>query len=504
MRDGRVKKVRYVLLCLFSIFIAGPTAIGAGTPLNPKDANLPKLQMPVEFAMVFSFGYVSDLMPKDPNVFETMLENMKRTGINTVHCKYADWRLELCEKHGVMMLIDLAVPEHDAKWAKCEPEEATDIKNLDGAEETFAAAKAELDKLTGRLTQIAKEMPAAPETRKAELEKEKQELESRKPALEKRKAVLIASNLKYICRKVRGSKGVWGYGLYYDNGTNGSHLNHAVEKLRLWDPTHVTFVGSYRNRGLETVTINPGCYGWYDFPWQRGMTWHYLDMSVLFDISTRRGAISGNYAYFSGVKQDLFIANQCIASGVKMMIWFIGGPMGRDNHKWNDNQELVKVAAEIRPLYKELMAIGMPTNVYSTVVTKTHDNKPIDKPAVPRWFKGFPSDFWTQVSGGEAMLGFFKYPDGTDAIFAANHNAFAPQKITLQIKPSPDRQVEVELLDRKTSNWHKLVVLENTVSFDLADGAGELLRVRGAASLPIAREKDRDAKTQPSTAPASH
>ena len=256
--------------------------------------------------------------------------------------------------------------------------------------------------------------------------------------MEKRKAVLIASNVKYICKQVRGSKGVWGYGLWYDNGTNGSFLNHAVEKLRLWDPTHVTFVGSYRHGGLETVTINPGCYGWYDFHWERGTLWHYLDMMVLQDICGRRHAIAGNYAGYSGLTKDLFTVNTCIASGVKMIMWFIGGPMGRNpGDKWNDDQDLVSIAAEIRTLYKELMLIGNPSAYYSTPVTRTHDNKPVEPPAVPRWCKGFPADRWVQVSAGEALVGLFKYPDGTDALFVANQNAFAPQKMTLQLSRRP-------------------------------------------------------------------
>ena len=204
------------LLALFAMHLGAMTCLGQGTPLDPRDATLPKVTLPDEFALVFSFGYVTDWMPKDPAKFEAMLKNMQRTGINTVHCKYTDWRLKLCEQYGVKMMIDLAVPEHDLKQGKCAVEEAEDIKNLNGAEEKFAAAKADLDKVNARLKAIGAELkPAkgqqAPDAaRVAELQKEKQDLEAQRPALEKRKAVLIASNVKYICGKVRGSKGVWG------------------------------------------------------------------------------------------------------------------------------------------------------------------------------------------------------------------------------------------------------------------------------------------------------
>ncbi len=53
------------------------------------------------------------------------------------------------------------------------------------------------------------------------------------------------------------------------------------------------------------------------------------------------------------------------------------------------------------------MLIGRPAAYYSTPVTKTHDNKPVATPAVPRWFKGFPADGWVRVTSGEAMAGLF-------------------------------------------------------------------------------------------------
>ena len=62
-------------------------AYGEGTPLSPRDAELPPVQFPEEFALVFSLGYVTDWMPKSPVAFEEMLRHMKRTGINTVHCQ---------------------------------------------------------------------------------------------------------------------------------------------------------------------------------------------------------------------------------------------------------------------------------------------------------------------------------------------------------------------------------------------------------------------------------
>ena len=87
-----------------------------------------------------------------------------------------------------------------------------------------------------------------------------------------------------------------------------------------------------------------------------------------------------------------------------------------------------------------------------------------------------------QVTSGEALVGLFKYNDGTDALFVANQNAFMPQKMTLQFRPGVGKSVSAEMLDRQTGRWTKLPVRDNAVAFALAEARGELLKVTGAAS----------------------
>ena len=62
---------------------------------------------PTEYASVFTFGYMNDIMPKTPEAFEKLLVKIKAGGFNVIHCAYKDWRLELCRKHGVKMMVDL-------------------------------------------------------------------------------------------------------------------------------------------------------------------------------------------------------------------------------------------------------------------------------------------------------------------------------------------------------------------------------------------------------------
>lgn len=67
---------------------------------------------PKRFAIVFSFGYAGDLMPKDDAKFAQLLSEIKKTGFNTIHCTYTEARVELCKKHDLQMMVDLLADEH--------------------------------------------------------------------------------------------------------------------------------------------------------------------------------------------------------------------------------------------------------------------------------------------------------------------------------------------------------------------------------------------------------
>ena len=432
-------------------------------PLLPRDAELPQVEMPKEFALVLSFGYVQDHCPTDPQMFEYMVKNMARTGINTLHCVYTDWRHDICKQYGVRMLIDLSHAPYDLKRACICQGPWVDVA------EDWASIEAELSQAHDQAEQ------SPDETTKAERQKAL-------AALELKRAWKIRNNVREIARKVRGSDGVWGYGLWYDNGTNGRFLNAGIDDLRQWDPSHVTFVGSYRYRGLDTVGINPGCYGWYDFHWTRGIQWHYSGIHALWAICQVRQAIPGRYAGYGPSDnaeqrhlQNMYTANQTIAAGGKMLMWFIGGPIEGGGGEWRDEHDLVLIASELRHLYRELMKIGIPNAIYSTTVTRTHDNNPVDPPIVPNSFTAFPAEYPVRPIRGEAMCGFFTYRDGTKALFVANHNAYASQEMAVQF--TRDAEYCVELLDRESGEWKKLDVKDNVVTFELDPGGGELLRV---------------------------
>lgn len=102
------------LLAVLLLIVATHSAHGQELPIGADLAKLEKQRCPrpTEFALVFSFGYAGDQMPKDDARFEKLLKAIREGGFNTIHCTFTDTRLALCKKHGVKMMIDLLAPEH--------------------------------------------------------------------------------------------------------------------------------------------------------------------------------------------------------------------------------------------------------------------------------------------------------------------------------------------------------------------------------------------------------
>ena len=463
MRGGPEFVVKH-LIVVFAVAAGAwfAPACPAASPEPTEAANAPvpaasAPPAPSEFAFTFSPGYGTiDHWPKDPAVFEDVVQKLAGVGFNTIHCVYRDWRVPICRRHGVKMMIDVLAWHDDA---------LTDIRR--------------------------------PEQRAA---------------------------VKTICEKVRGEPAVWGYNLWNEKlaffgRPFGKDVNDCLAMLREWDPTHPVWVGTYRNSYPQAVKGNPGVFGYYDYHWQRGMIWHFALLKWYQGLLNERDAWLGRWIMVHDENRNLYTLNTSLAHGLKVVIWFIGGPWNARTGEWNPKHHLVRVGRQVHHLYAELMRLGRPTAVYSTPTTKTPDNK--DKePGVPPHCTPFPDDGWVQVTRGEAVVGLFAYRGGADALFVANHNAFAPQRMVVQFKaqrspsgptnvPSPvseaglgtrsgtrgdsagardshraqrvSDRLAVNLFDRQTGAWRPLTVTDGAVTFDLAPAAGELLRVSGRA-----------------------
>jgi len=127
----------------------------------------------------------------------------------------------------------------------------------------------------------------------------------------------------------------------------------------------------------------------------------------------------------------------------------------------------------MRTLWPELMKIGRPLAVYSTPTSRTPDNQ--DKePGIPQHLKPFPTDHWLQVKQGEAVVGFFKHADGSDAVYVANHNAFAWQGMVLALAKAA-KPLKAWQFDREEGQWAPFEPGE-LFSFPLAPGDGEFFK----------------------------
>ena len=371
---------------------------------------------PKEFANVFSVGYgTGDHFPKDPAAFEKLLMNLKGAGYNTIHCVYTDTRVELCRKHGMKIMIDVLA------W------------------------------------------------------KEGSETDIRRPAQQAR--------VRAICRKVRNDAAVWGYNLWnermdkFSPGGIGA-CNRLLYLLRKWDPTHPVWVGTYLNYFSGSLTTNPGCYGYYDYHWQRGMKWHFMLLNGWKRLMEKQDAYLGRWILRTDYNKCMYTLNTSISYGLKTCIWFICGPWHPANPKWNDKHFLCRIGREMRQLWPELGKIGRPIEVYSTPTTRAPGNQE-KKKGIPT-ARPIPEDFWMQVKGGESLLGHFKYDGERDAVYVANHNALAAQKMVIKFKAGDNgRAVKVEMFDRKTGKYVVMKPSGGAVAFDLGPGAGELLRVSG-------------------------
>ena len=403
---------------------------GGALAAEPKAAPVPEVPpptspvapdpaLPKEFAFTLSGKYAEfDEFSQDPAVFENLLVNMKQAGFNCIYCVYRDWRVELCRKHGVRMMVDVLAWKEGAE---------TDIR------------------------------------RNAEQR----------------------AKVQAICEKSRGDDAIWGYNLWNEKlawfgNPDGRGIDDYIHMLKEWDPTHPVWVGTYQVSSANAPQQQPGVHAYYDYAWQRGFMWHFADLKWYRNWATSQHGVIGQWEQGSDYNRNSYKLNTSIPFGLKTIIWFIGGPFDAkgDIDPKQRFFHLVRIGREMHLLYPELGLLGMPADVFSTPTTKWQDNK--DKPAdVPWGLAPFPADYWMQVSGGEAVIGFFTYPTGEDAVYVANHNAFASQPMTLMLHGDKTKKCTIELFNRESGKWDMLQAMDGAYPFPLRAAGGELLRVRG-------------------------
>jgi hypothetical protein len=413
MTPRRCERFLWSAVVLGAILLAAAQQVAAQDPVDQAALEKQRCPKPGEFALVFSFGYApDDQMPAEDARFEELLLRLKEAGFNTIHCTYTEPRLELCKKHGIKMMVHLLAEQHHV------------YKSPDRAQA--------------------------------------------------------------VCEKLRGHPAVWGYNIWNDTfAKTGEGRRRDVNTVRKWDPTHPAYSGTYRTYGMSHLA-NADLMGYYDFHWKRGRDMHFPHLLAFWNWARERDAWF--YSWFatdSGLvgkgnfNRSLYSANTSIGCGLKGILWFLGTDlMNPRTLEWTaTGHDIIKVNKEIIPLSKEIARLGTPRAIYSTTITRTANNellpdnkKEMMPPGLDR--QTFPADHWLQPAGGEFLMSVFADPQGQEAVFLANHNAYAEQQVVLKLaRPAP-----AFWFNRKTGGWESLEVKDGRVALTLAPGGGELLR----------------------------
>ena len=99
-------------------------ALGAllGTVSSAESGPTIDAQRPDEFAIVFTLGYAGDLLPQEPDAYDSVMQKVADGSFNTVMASHETWRLPIMEQRGLKLMVDLLDSRHHV------------YHNLEGAE----------------------------------------------------------------------------------------------------------------------------------------------------------------------------------------------------------------------------------------------------------------------------------------------------------------------------------------------------------------------------------
>ncbi|MCE9552992.1 MAG: hypothetical protein K8T91_06395 [Planctomycetes bacterium] len=404
---------------MFSIalsLVLGTTIASAEPPADMTTHRAPK---PKEFGSVYSYGYGSNLMPKDDAKFEATLKKMNEAGFNIIHTTYSEPRLEMCKKHNVQMMVDLLSPDDHHVY-----------KSID-------KAKAVCEKLRDNPAVWGYNIWNDPFGKK------------------------MYTGRSRDINAVRSWDPTHPAYCGAGNGTYGlNHLNNA-DMLGYYDfhwsrGIHKQLANSQTLLGLAK-NFNALYYTWY-------------------------AAVPGGDGE-QNLRRSMWSTNTGMACGLRGILWFLAASPGQanlinmDTLEWTPaGKDMIKVHQEIiNPLKTEIMAVPLPTAVYGSNVHKTLDNQPLPEGMATTPAPGLtpvPADFWLQPTSGDVVLGVSTDTEGRGPVFVANYNAYAPQQVALKL----GKPLKASLFNRKDKKWQPLEVKDGSINFPLEAGGGELIR----------------------------
>jgi len=287
-----------------------------------------------------------------------------------------------------------------------------------------------------------------------------------------------------LCESLRKSEVVYAYHLWSDEiGNTYDGRSRDVKNVHAWDPAHPTYVGCYRMGRVGRVE-GTDLFGYYDFHWKRGG--HWANLAKASNLAREKGisflryddAAPGRIGAGNPNRAGYTIATS-IPFGLKGYLFhYAGGVIDAKTGALDAlGKDLEKVNAKFAAIGDEVMAIGNPTAVYSTPVTKDAKNDPVEgAPAVPGGLTALPADHPFRITSGEVLLGLFKDPKGRDVFAFASHNAYQAQDVTIEFKERPKA---VSLFNRAAKKWTAVKLTGGAATFRVEEYATELVRIEG-------------------------
>lgn len=287
-----------------------------------------------------------------------------------------------------------------------------------------------------------------------------------------------------LLKTLRNNPTVVAYHLWADKfGPQGAGRKRDIDNVHAWDPTHATYIGTYRNAGLEFLARSDFI-SFYDFHWKRGPELNFPHLLAAWRTAQTHDARLGRYCSSDpglpgkgNPNRMLYTQTTSIAFGLRAAMWHIGSRF-MDMNTYTLNQygkDLAWVNAWLEPMRFEIAKIGLPTAIYSTAWTRdwNDDVVPSDvlmPPGLER--NAVPAECWIQPVSGEFIMSLAKY-DGTDrdVVFLANHNAYAEQAVTLKLT----RPVKLTVFNRSRRTYEVAPLKNGTVSFKLEAAGGAIL-----------------------------
>lgn len=286
---------------------------------------------------------------------------------------------------------------------------------------------------------------------------------------------------KTLCEKLRGNDTVLGYHLWSDRV--GSRVVGRVRdsnNVHRWDPTHLTYVGTYKVDGNAFLT-GVDVHGYYDEHAQRGG--HFPHLMAAWSASQKIDAPFFRYIFYgrqygNRPNRVSYTVATSIAFGLKGFLpHYLGGTINMTTGELDVYGNIFRqINAAYTKVGPELIKIGIPEVVYSSPITMSWRKRdvPNSNPVpVSVGLQPIPKNFELQVIQGDSVFGVFDYGKNRRAVWFANHNAYNPQKMKVALIGAK----KVSLFDRVNGGWKTLAVENGMIGFTIPGGLGELVLV---------------------------